>query len=162
MGAALDTLRAWRHPRQIMGLRLSEGVREDRALIFLMVACFLIFVAQWPRLVRDATLDPSTPLDARLGGALLGWLFLVPLAFYAFAALSHLIARMLGGKGSWFSSRMALFWALLAAAPMWLLNGLVTALVDVTWIRATTGAIALGGFLLIWAASLIEAESGKA
>ena len=35
-----------------------------------MLACALIFVAQWPRLSRAAFLDPSIELNARLAGAL--------------------------------------------------------------------------------------------
>ncbi len=159
MGIAADMLISWRHPRQVIRRRLAEGVREDRALIYLMAGCALIFVAQWPRLTGLALADPSTPLNARLGGALMAWLFIMPLVLYAVAAVSHLLARALGGRGSWFSARLALFWALLAAAPAWLANGLVVGL-GLPWgVQSVFGVVALGGFVVIWGASLYQAET---
>ena len=160
MAVSADILRAWRHPRQVMARHLSQGLREDRALIFLMLGCALAFVSQWPRLALASRLDPSTPLDARLGGALLAWMFIAPLAFYLIAAVSHVIARMIGGQGSWFGARLALFWALLAASPMWLLNGLLAVVPGAQGLHNTAGAIALAGFVVIWLASLREAEFG--
>ena len=117
------------HAREVLRRKLAGGAREDRALATLFGACLLIFVAQWPGLSRAAHLEPEIPLDARLGGALMAWLFIAPLAAYVIAAVSHAVARLLGGRGSWFGARLALFWALLAASPLWLLNGLVAGLI---------------------------------
>ena len=159
MGITADIFKSWRHPRQVMARRLAEGRREDRALIFLMAGCLLIFVAQWPRLQRLAIEDPATSLEIRLGGALLGWLFIMPLVLYALAGLSHLIARALGGQGNWFGARLALFWAVLAAAPAWLINGLVIGLGVGNPVQGVVGVVALAGFLGIWGVSLFEAET---
>ncbi len=144
-----------------MARLLGGGVREDRSLIFLMVACLLIFVGQWPRLVREAHFDPSTPLDARLGGALLAWMFIVPLVAYAIAAVARVLARVAGGTGSWYSSRLALFWSLLAAAPIWLVFGLVSGFWEEGAILGISGLVALAAFLIIWLSSMVEAESGR-
>ncbi len=160
MAVSTDILRAWRHPRQVMAGHLSQGLREDRALVFLMLGCALVFVSVWPRLVLESRLDPATPLDARLGGALLAWMFIAPLALYLIAAVSHVAARMVGGHGTWFGARLALFWALLAASPLWLLNGLLAVVPGARALHTVTGAIALAGFVIIWLASLIEAEFG--
>lgn len=143
-----------------MRRHLSQGVREDRALVYLMLACGLIFVGQWPALQRAALADPSTPLDARLGGALMAWLFIAPLALYAVAALTRLVARVLGGRGTGYGARLALFWSLLAASPLWLLTGLVAGLIGPGPALTATGAVALGGFIVLWLAALVEAESG--
>lgn len=159
MGVSGDIIRSWRHPRHVMAARLSEGLREDRALVFLIIACLLMFVAQWPRLQLEALINPDIPLEARLGGALMGWLFIAPLALYAIAALSRIIARLLGGQGSWLSARMALFWSLLAATPLWLLNGLVTSVNGPGLVRDISGLIALAAFVLIWLSSMVEAET---
>ncbi len=142
-----------------MAARLSEGLREDRALVFLIIACVLMFVAQWPRLRVEAQIDSAIPLEARLGGALMGWLFIAPLVLYAIAALSRIIARLLGGQGSWLSARMALFWSLLAATPLWLLNGLVTSVNGPGLVRDISGFIALAAFVMIWLSSMVEAET---
>ncbi len=160
MAATGDILRAWRSPRQAMRRQLAQGRREDRALVFLVTACVLIFVAQWPRLIRSAEADPSVPLDARVGGALLAWVFLVPLALYGVAALSHLLARLMGGKGDWYGARLALFWSLLVATPLWLLNGLLAGLTGAETLQVLIGALALFGFIAVWLLSLYEAEKG--
>ena len=158
MALTQDILATYRGPRAVMRKHLGLGLREDRALMFLAIACVLIFVAQWPRLRREAFLDDAVPFNALLGGALMGWLFIAPLALYAIAALSHLIARALGGQGSWYSARLALFWSLLAASPLWLLNGLVAGFIGPGLQLGLTSAVALAVFLIFWGLSLIEAE----
>ncbi len=127
--------------------------------MILMLACGLIFVAQLPRLAREAHFQPEIPLDARLGAALVGWLVIAPFMFYAIAGVSHLAARLAGGRGSWFGARMALFWALLATAPLWLLHGLVTGMIGPGPQRDLLGALLLAAFLFIWLSGLYEAET---
>jgi len=158
MSIATDIIATYRSPRQVMRRLLGMGVREDRALIYLMLGCGLVFVAQWPRLARQAQLDESVPLDALLGGALLGWLFLAPLGLYAIAAASRAIASLLGGRGSWFSARLALFWSLLAASPLWLLTGLTAGVLGPGAAQNLTGLLALATFLIFWLMSLLETE----
>lgn len=160
MGMAIDIFHSWRHPRQVMALRLSQDRQEGRLFMYLLLSCLLIFMSRWPGLAREAQIDPSTPLDMRLGGALFAWMFIVPLLLYVIAALSHVVSRVLGGKGSWYSARLALFWSLLAATPFWLMNGMAVGYaVPAGWQQAI-GAIALAAFLLIWLSSLIQAEFG--
>lgn len=160
MSVAAEILRSWTRPRKVIRARLQEGVREDRAIAVLVGACLLIFIAQWPRLMRLAEQDPSVPFLSRVAGAMFAWLFLMPLACYALAGLTHVLAKPLGGKGSWYGARIALFWSLLAAAPLWLLNGIVAGALSDGPILAITGAIALAAFLLIWLLTLIEVETG--
>lgn len=160
MAITTRILRTWRDPRGVMRAHLAAGAREDRALAVLLGACLLIFVAQWPALSRAAHLDPSVPLDARLGGALMGTLFLVPLLAYLLAAVSHLAARAMGGRGSWFGARMALFWSLLAVSPVMLLQGLVVGFIGAGPAATATGLAVLAGFLFLWGNALIESETG--
>jgi len=168
----------YRRPRQVIRGLLSMGQREDRALMFLALGCLLMFVAQWPRLAREANENPAIgteicgsadPLttacdpvneatQALVGSALMGWIFIVPVMCYLIAGLTRLIARVLGGKGTWYSARLALFWALLAATPMWLLNGLAAGLVGPGIEVSATGTIATGVFFLFWMIGLIETE----
>lgn len=154
-----DILRTWRDPRAVIRSRLSDGVREDRALATVMGACALMFVAQWPRLARESYFDASIPLEARLGGALLGVVFLLPLALYLIAAASHVVARVFGGKGSWFSARLALFWALLAVTPALMFHGLLQGFLGQTGATRVVGGLVLLSFLYLWIRMLIEAES---
>ena len=125
-----------------------------------MAACALLFVAQWPVHARAAFYDPAMPLEARLGGALLASLFLLPLLAYAVAGLSHLVAKVFGGRGQGFGARLALFWALLAVTPVVLLQGLVAGMVGPSPGLIAVQLLAGGGFLWIWLSMLIEAERG--
>ncbi len=140
--------------------RLADGVREDRALATVMGACFLIFVSRLPELSRMAHLDPSIPLDARLGSTLFVMLFVVPLVLYLVAALSHLVAKVFGGRGSWFSARLALFWALLALVPALLFLGLVRGFLGEGGTATGLGGLVFAGFLYLWISMLYEAERG--
>lgn len=160
MSGAADILETWRAPRRVIRRLLAQGQREDRALAVLMIGCALIFVSAWPHLARQAAADPATPLDARLGGALLAWLGMMPLAFYGIAALSHLLARGLGGRGSFYGARLALFWAVLAASPAWLAQAALAALVPGALAQAVA-ALALASLLWFWLAALREVEWGR-
>lgn len=160
MAVTAEILRSWTHPREAMRRQLAHGIREDRALLLVMVACLVIFVAQWPRLARESWLDPSVPLEARLGAALLGLMFIAPLMLYALAAASHLVARLFGGRGSFGGARLALFWSLLATAPAFLLHGLAQGFLGPVPATRILGVLVLAVFLVIWFLSLMEVERG--
>lgn len=155
-----DILASYRRPRAVIARKLADGPREDRALATVMGASALIFVAQWPSLSRAATLDPSVPLQARMGAALLASIFLLPLILYALALVSHGVARVLGGKGSAFGSRMALFWAMLAIAPLMLLHGLTRGFLGDGLQANALGAVVLVAFLWMWISMLVQAHKG--
>ncbi|MGI9391024.1 MAG: YIP1 family protein [Boseongicola sp.] len=151
-----DILRKYIAPGWVLRQRIGIAKREDRALATLMAACILMFVAQWPRLSNEAVVDPNISIEARLAGALFGWMLLAPLAMYILASISQTFLRLLGGKASGYDARMALFWALLAAAPIWLLSGLVYGFVGHSAVSTVASAIALVVFLVIWAGTLAE------
>jgi hypothetical protein len=158
MPVSTDILESYVRPRQVFRRKLEGGTHEGRALATLIGACLLIFVAQWPGLARAAHVDPAIPLDARMGGALLGTLFLLPPIAYAVAALSHLAARAFGGTGSFFSARLALFWSLLAVSPLMLLQGLVRGFIGPGPALTVVGLAVLATFLMFWVTSLFESE----
>jgi len=158
MALTADLVASYRRPGAVLRRHLAAGAREDRALAILMLACFLIFVAQWPRLARSAVTDPERGFAALAAPEMFVWMVVAPLFFYGLAAASHLVARALGGQGSWFGARLALFWALFAAVPLWLLRGLVAGLVGPGPALEATGAIGLGIFALLWFSGLREAE----
>lgn len=149
-----DIARTYVAPKEVQAARLSGPAREDRALAVLMGACVLIFVAQWPRLSREAFLDPSIGFDARLAGALFGWIMVMPLVFYALAMLVQLVLRALGVVQAGFASRIVLFWALLASTPLWLVTGLAAGFVGTGTGLTIVGIAALGAFVIFWMAGL--------
>ncbi|MCP3969363.1 MAG: YIP1 family protein [Rhodobacteraceae bacterium] len=160
MSVARDIVATYRSPRAVMRRLLGMGPREDRALMYLIVACLLIFVAQWPQLRREALFDDTVPFDARIGAALFGWIFIVPLFAYGLAFACRRIAGFLGGHGTGFSARLALFWSLLAASPLWLLNGLVAGFIGPSAQLSVTGFVAFLAFALFWGLTMVEAETG--
>jgi len=153
-----DIARTYVRPREVFRRRFGAGPREDRAIAVLMAACALIFVAQWPRLAREAHFDDTVTLQALMGATLFAWVFVAPLVLYGLAALSHVVARALGGQGTWFRARLALFWALLAASPLWLFHGLVAGFVGPGASLSLVGLLALGAFVVFWGVGLVEAE----
>jgi hypothetical protein len=158
MSVSRDIVASWRRPRQVLRSMLNHGRREDRAIAFVMIACFLMFVGQWPKLSREAFLDPSVPLQARLAITFFSMMMVMPLMLYVFAGISHLVAKLFRGRGTFYSARLALFWSLLVTAPLSLLNGLVAGFIGQGPASDATGLVTLLGFLVIWLACLIEAE----
>lgn len=154
MSVALDILRTWRAPRAVQAKRLAGGAREDRALAILMSAAVVGFVAQWPRLAREAFFDPSIGFDARFAGALFAWLMIVPLLCYAAAFAIHLVLRLSGSRATGFEVRMTLFWAALATGPALLLAGLVAGFIGPGPAATAVGVVTLAAFFLFWEAGL--------
>jgi hypothetical protein len=160
MAFTTDILASYLHPARAVRRILAGPVREDRALIMLMGAAAIIFVAQWPVAARTAHFDTSVPLEARLSGMLLATVFLMPLAAYALAGASHIIMRSFGGQGTFYGARIALFWALLAVSPIMLFQGLVAGMIGPGPALSVTGMIIFAGFIWIWGAGLYVAEFG--
>jgi len=163
MAISADILRSYRAPRAVLRERLARDRREGRALIYLMVACALIFIAQWPRLARQAHLSDAVPLDALMAGALFGWLFVAPLFFYAVGGLLGWVLRMLRRGADAFGARLALFWALLAVSPLVLAQGAIAALAGPGAVALVTGLVVIAAFLAILLAGLrVALDAGDA
>ena len=114
MTVTAEILATYRDPAGPVRRLMASGPREDRSLAMLLAASVLMFVARTPYLARASHLDPSVPLNARLGITLFVMLFVLPLVAYALAFVVHLVLRGLGGQGQSSDARVALFWALLA------------------------------------------------
>lgn len=159
MALTRDILRTWRGPRVVMRDLLAVGPREDRALAYLMSACFVIFLAQWPRLSREAFLG-GQELSQRISYEFVSWLIVWPLVFYVLALIIHTVLLVFRARGSWFGARLALFWALLASSPLMLLYGLMAGFAG-----PTPGTDLIGGLWLVALAWFVvqclrEAEFG--
>lgn len=157
MPVTSDMVATYKGPRRAFERILSMGQREDRALMMLMGGCMNAFVARWPALARDAHLS-GQELNMLLGGALLGWLFIAPLALYGIAALSHIVAKILRGQGDWYGARVALFWSLLASSPLLLLNGLIEGFIGPGIGLQIVGFLWFVVFMWFWLSGMIEAE----
>lgn len=156
MPVTRDIAATYRAPRAVFRRLLSLGPREDRALAILMAGCVIVFVAQWPRLSREAHLT-GQELNPLLGGTLMAWVMIAPLLFYVLAFLSLLVLRALGRRCGGYATRIALFWAFLAASPLILLHGLVAGFLGEGIELSVVGALWVGVFLWFWISNLREA-----
>ena len=170
MSITLDIFRAWRNPAAFLREKLTFGAREDRALALAVGGAALLYVAQWPRLAREAfelaeqtkvdniPADQVPGLDALLGINLFGFVFILPLVLYAVALLAHGVAKALRGRGSSYGSRLATFWAVFSAAPAFLFNGLVLGLVGPGPAATVVGILVLILLVYLWLGMLIGAH----
>lgn len=158
MSVVANIVASYVAPVAEMRRMLRAGQREDRALAVLFGGCALIFISSLPAAFGLAAADLSVPLEARIGGAMFAWLALAPLTAYVLAAGSHVIARTIGGRGSWYGARLALFWALFASSPLWLVQVAAYVVFGAGVGQNVFGTLALGAFLYIWLGSLWAAE----
>lgn len=159
MSVSREIVATYRGPGRVVRRLLGAAPNEGRALAILMAACVVVFVAQWPRLSREAHLTDQE-LNPLLGGALLGWVFIAPLFFYLLAWVSHLLSKLAGGRGTGYGARVALFWAFLAGSPILLLWGLIAGFIGAGPGLNLVGIVWIAVFLWFWIAGLREAEWG--
>lgn len=155
MSVSTDIFRSWRAPGDVVRDIAHAPKREGRALSFLILGCLLMFVANGPRLARSVGLgmQGADGSDADLYQAmtysLFAWLVIAPLLFYVIAMIVHFIRSAITRAGDGYDTRLAVFWALLAASPAALLNGLVAGMIGPGIATQITGAIWLAGFVWI-------------
>ncbi|MEL6767872.1 MAG: Yip1 family protein [Pseudomonadota bacterium] len=112
--------RAWIDPRATMRGVLDAEPGEGRILMFAMTSGALLFAAECLRIMMQAASGAAAPdqLSATFAASFTALLILRPLMLYGLAAVTGLVARRFGGKGSWRDTRAAICWAALTAAPV--------------------------------------------
>lgn len=158
MAATQDIVATYRGPGKVIRRLLDRGVPEASVLIYLMVACLLVFVAQTPRLAREAY-ETGEDLSMMMAGTLMAWIFIAPLLLYLVAALSGLVLRLFGVKLTGHNARLVLFWAFLAATPLLLLWGLTAGFIGPGIEMTLVGGLWLGAFVWFWISGIIAARS---
>lgn len=162
MSITRDIARTWGGHRGVVRAHLARGRSEPFVFTFLFVFLLLTFVAQYPRLSYISLSDPTIPLAPQLLGLAYGLVLFMPFA-YGLAALSHLVARGFGLRGgSWYGARLALFWSLVAASPVVVLQGLTYGIIGAGMQSFLVGIFALTAFVVFWALALVEVYSGGA
>ena len=161
MPVSTDIVRTYKGPRRVVRGLLDTGPREDRAIMWLMTGCLIVFVSRLPALQRLAVLsDGDFTRDAAY--AFFGLMMVAPLMFYLMAFLGRAGAYVVGGRPGGYGSRVALFWSWLAASPLGLFYGLLVGLNGAT-APATQmiGGLWLLVLLTFWISGLVEASKGK-
>ena len=161
MSVTTDIVQAWRRPKAVMRRHVQRPKSEPFAFSLLVAFLLLAFVSLWPLLSRQSLLQPEVPMLQRLVAAGLALLASIPF-WYLLAALSHWIAKALGGQGSYYTARLALYSALLAVTPGMLLQGLVAGMIGPGLQRDLVAALVALAFAWIWISMLREAERGDA
>lgn len=159
MTVSSDMLATWRHPRVTFRRHLARGVSEPFAFTLLLVFLILTAIGQWPVAARDAFLAGEPSAAPRMFARALAVFALIPF-WYGLAALGRLAARATGGQGTWYSARLALFWALATVSPLMLLQGLVAGMIGTGPALVLVTSLAGAGFLGLWLTMLHEAERG--
>lgn len=160
MAVTSDIVESWRRPRQVLRRHLGRGRSEAFAFSLLFVFLLIAFIAQYPGAARVTALNPEVPMAPQLLAKALGLLATIPL-FYGLAALSRLVGKAMGGQGTWYGARLALFWALVAVTPFVLLVGMVAALIGPGLQLTVTGGVAFAAFLFQWLLGLTVIEQGE-
>lgn len=159
MAVTTDIVASWRAPRKGVRQHLARGVSEPFAFALLVVFLILTIIGQWPQSGREAFLASEPSAAPRLLARALAVLATIPF-WYALAALSRVIAKAMGGQGTWYSARLALFWALAVVSPLMLLQGLVAGMIGPgpgLWL--IVGIVGLA-FFWLWLTMLHEVEKG--
>ena len=158
MPVTADIAASYRGPGRVIDRLWAAGRREDRALMFALLASALIFVAQAPWQARLAHLEPDPPLEARLYWSALFLIFLLPFGLYVIAGISQAVLWLFGHKGGGYAARLALFWALLASTPVILLAGMVAGFIGPGPGLQAIGALWVAVFLWFWGTGLARTK----
>jgi hypothetical protein len=159
MTVTTDMVATWRAPRAALRRHLARGRSEPFVFTLLLVFLVLTFIGQWPAAAREAYFADEPSALPRLLARGLAVLATIPL-WYGLAALGRIVARAMGGQGSWYAARMALFWALATVSPLLLLQGLVAGMIGPGPALWAVSAVVGVAFLWLWLTMLHEAERG--
>nr|WP_281376652.1 YIP1 family protein [Rubricella aquisinus] len=159
-------MHTWRSPRAAMHEQLARGYEEPRALMYVMLAGGLFFVAGIPRAIQGNMAQSAEPLDG--SGVIISWFItsvvIVTLMRYFMAAVARWSAKVFGGRGSYFTSRLGFFWMSVAIAPAILLAGMVdfaalmTGSARILYVADIVNIAAQLMLLWLWSRGLVETE----
>lgn len=161
MPVSRDIVRMYRRPRAVVRDLYAMGVREDRAIAWLMIACFIMFVSSLPALQRGAVLEGSD-FNQNMIYAFFSWLLLWPLVLYGIAFVAFLITRAFRANASNFGARVAVFWGLLSATPLVLFYGMLVGLNGPDHPGTTMiGILWLAVLAWFWVSGLLETSKAQ-
>jgi hypothetical protein len=124
MPVSRDIAQMYRRPRAVVRGLFAMGPREDRAIAWLMIGCFLVFISRLPALQRSAVNTDSNFQQDTIY-AFFALLMIAPLLFYAIATVLFLVTKAIRPAATAYGARLAIFWGWLASTPLALFYGLL-------------------------------------
>ena len=156
MPVSRDILRTYSAPRHVTRALYEMGPREDRAIMWLMSGCFLMFISGLPALQR-AAVETGTNFQKSTIYSFFLLLTVAPLIFYAIAFILFGVTRLLRPSATVYGARLAVFWGWLAATPLALFYGLLVGFNGLDHPGTTlVGWIWLAAVIWFWINGLIE------
>ncbi len=161
--------RIWEAYRDVPGTmarRLANPPGEARLLMYAFVVGLVGFFASLPQTLADARAEALDGIEtagqgdisAHVLAALFGAVFLLPLFLYGFAMLVHLVARVMGGKGTAERTRHAVFWGMLLTTPLAALGTLIGGVLTLPAALWAVNLALFALFLWILAGTVMVAE----
>ncbi|MDB2369058.1 hypothetical protein N9V68_00530 [Octadecabacter sp.] len=161
MPVSRDIARMYLRPRAVVRDLYAMGPREDRAIAWLMIGCFLVFLSRLPALQRAAVQTGSNFQQDTIY-AFFALMMIAPLMFYLLAALLFLAAYVIRPNATGFGARLATFWGWLASTPVALFYGLLVGFNGLDHPGTILiGAIWMAVLLWFWVSGLAETSKVK-
>lgn len=164
-------LSSWRDMRAATRRLIEEEPGEHRLLFFVLLSDIVIFFATCLKMIVSPAEFFADNAPLWVGIALMVMLFVRTAAMYVFSGVLWLVARMVGGQGSWKATRVGVFWGALVAAPFGLLMALVTIFISAfeqdfpilknEWVALPPYWISLVPFIWFISQGLAEAQRFK-
>lgn len=161
MALTQDIIATYKGPKRVVARFLAQGRNEVRALLFVLIAGVLMFVAVAPYQAREAQLDPDIPLEARLYWSAFFYILILPIFIYLFALIIWGLARIARRQITGYEIRFTLIWALLASTPIMLLMGLTAGFIGPGIQLQLLGLIWVLVFGWFWVSGLLSADGAS-
>lgn len=154
MALTQDILATYKGPGRVVARFLAQGRNEVRALLFVLIAGALMFVAVTPYQAREAQVNPDIPMEARLYWSAFFYILMLPILLYFVALIVWPLVWLFRRPVTGYEVRFTLFWALLASTPLMMLWGLTAGFVGPGVQLWIVGILWLAVFCWFWAAGL--------
>ena len=161
MSVVSNVLYTYRSPSKAFERMYARPDSEATSLGYLMGACFLTYVAQWPYLARQAHLEEFN-LQTSLAASLLAWLLIAPLLLYTLAIVLYFFHKFFKGSKTSAQIRVGLFWSFLAATPLMMLFGLVKGFLGHGTVESIVGFFWFVAFSYFIFCAVLRAKVGGA
>ncbi len=155
-----DILGAYKSFPASMRRQLAMEPREEKLLLYVVLACFIGLIARMPgiiELANTSTNEEVTLLNA-IGTNIVSTMFYGPIMLYIIAALSHIVSKIFKGQGSFRNTRLALFWAVLVISPLYLALVALRPLISAPDFQSMGNILAGFLFIICWGVCLTVAE----